>query len=258
MSALLGLVVSAGLLAVVFVPLERLWKAREQPVLRERWLTDLAFLAGQSLVWSAVVGSAVLLLAAPLQWSALDGLRATWARQPWALQALEVLLLGDLVVYWAHRASHRVPLLWRFHRVHHTAEHLDWLAAYREHPVDGIYTQLLLNAPALLLGFPLGTIAGMAVFRGMWGVFIHSNVRMPLGPLKYLVGAPSLHHWHHDRHSGGDCNYANLMPLMDVLFGTYREPPHEPPSYGVNERTAKSYLGLLLEAFTPQARRQRE
>ena len=75
--------------------------------------------------------------------------------QPIWLQALEVLLLSDFLIYWGHRFQHKYDFLWRFHKVHHTTETLDWLAAHREHPLDSIYTVGIINLPALILGFNL-------------------------------------------------------------------------------------------------------
>ena len=126
--------------------------------------------------------------------------------------------------------------------------HLDWLAAHREHPVDTIYTLALINLPAFALGFPLETLAGLIAFRGVWAIFIHSNVRVPLGPLRVLVGSPDLHHWHHDRDRDAG-NYANLSPLMDLAFGTYRRPDHEPKAFGLKEPFPASYLGQMLHPF---------
>ena len=235
------------LLAAVFIPLEKVFAAVEQPVIHRATLTDLAFFFGQNLLWAGLIIAALsaisLQLGAPLSPVA--------ARLPWGLQAVLVVLLGDLVVYWAHRASHRFEFLWRFHRVHHTAERMDWLAAHREHPIDGLWTQLWLNLPAILLGFPLATIAGVAMFRGLWGTVIHSNTRLRLGPVRFLIGAPSLHHWHHELHRSGRCNFANLCPLMDVIFGTFYEPSEEPEQYGVLATTPRSYLGLLLAPLLP-------
>jgi sterol desaturase/sphingolipid hydroxylase (fatty acid hydroxylase superfamily) len=70
-----------------------------------------------------------------------------------------------------------------------------------------------------------------------------------------LIGAPELHHWHHDRARDAG-NYANISPLMDLLFGTYRCPDHEPPVFGIREPIAKSYLGQLLHPFLPVQRDQ--
>lgn len=138
-----------------------------------------------------------------------------------------------------------------FHKVHHSAEHLDWLAAHREHPLDTIYTVGLINLPAFVLGFPLQTLVGFIAFRGLWAIYIHSNVRLPTGPLRVLFGAPELHHWHHDldRQAG---NYANVSPLMDVLFGTYRCPDHEPEAFGIEESSPDSYVGFMVEPLLPK------
>jgi sterol desaturase/sphingolipid hydroxylase (fatty acid hydroxylase superfamily) len=106
----------------------------------------------------------------------------------------------------------------------------------------------LINLPAFLMGFPLETLAGLLAFRGLWAVYIHSNVRLPIGPLRVLIGAPELHHWHHskEREAG---NYANISPLMDLIFGTYRCPDHEPEELGVAEPMPKSYLGQMIYPF---------
>jgi sterol desaturase/sphingolipid hydroxylase (fatty acid hydroxylase superfamily) len=182
-----------------------------------------------------------------------SGFRAAVRSQSWWLQATETLLLSDFCIYWGHRLQHRCQWLWRFHAVHHSAEHLDWLAAHREHPVDSIYTLAIINLPAFVIGFPLETLAGVLAFRGLWAIFLHSNVRVPLGPLRLLVGSPEIHHWHHsrERESG---NYANLSPLMDLIFGTYKCPGHEPAEFGIEEKIASSYVGQLLHPFRTSRR----
>lgn len=263
--ALVAGAVTFAFLAAVFVPLERAFPRRRQGVLRAEWGTDLAFFVGQQLVWRALVFGALVGFAGLLDGAVPGELRAAVAGLPLAAQVVLVILLCDVLVYWGHRLSHRVPALWRFHRVHHTSERLDWLAAYREHPVDGLYTMALENLPALVLGFPLEVIAGFVFFRGIWAVFIHSNVDLPLGPLKVLLGSPELHHWHHHRGRGGAKNFANLSPLMDVIFGTYEAPgrgrsaddaatPEELDDLGTSERTPRSYLGQLAFPFVELAR----
>lgn len=247
------LILSCGLsflvLTVVFSPLEKAFPAKHgQRYFRPEWFTDLVFMLGQYLLWGGLVLSALLLIRDHVGELLPAGWHHAVATQPWWVQALEVVLLSDLAIYWGHRLQHRWDFLWRFHAVHHTAEHLDWLAAHREHPLDGIYTQTLINFPAFLLGFPLETLAGLVAFRGLWAIYIHSNVRLPIGPLRWIVGAPELHHWHHAKERGS-CNFANLSPLMDLIFGTYRCPPHEPPALGVEEPFPRSYLGQLWHPF---------
>ncbi|TAD82968.1 MAG: fatty acid hydroxylase family protein [Bacteroidetes bacterium] len=104
---------------------------------------------------------------------------------------------------------------------------MDWLAAHREHPIDSIYTIAIINLPAFLLGFDLNILAFVVARRAIWALYIHSNVRLPIGKLMMLIGTPELHHWHHDKDRDRG-NYGNVSPLMDFIFGTYVCPSKEP------------------------------
>jgi sterol desaturase/sphingolipid hydroxylase (fatty acid hydroxylase superfamily) len=253
---LLWALASLAFLALLFAPLERAFPARKgQPFFRAAWGTDLAFFLGQYLAWNGLVLAAIVPLGG-LFGAWVPGVRAALRSQPFALQVVEVVLLSDLLVYWGHRLQHRVPFLWRFHAVHHSAERLDWLAAHREHPLDTVYTLTLINLPVLVFGFPVASIVGLVAFRGLWAIYIHSNARIPLGFLRAIVGSPELHHWHHakDRHAG---NYANLSPLMDLLFGTYRYEPREPESLGLAYPFPRSYVGQLVRPLLPRRRNVR-
>lgn len=246
-----GLLISIVLLAAVFWPLERLFSARQgQAWLRPRLLTDLAFMAGQYLAWTIAALFVLVKLDGALSYVVPGALRTHFAELPWALQALVVVLLGDVSVYWFHVASHRVPFLWRFHSIHHSARHLDWVAAHREHPVDGLLTQLAINLPAMVLGVDLTLLAGLVAFRGLWAIFIHSNVRLPLGPLRVLFGAPELHHWHHLETTDTKHNFANLAPWTDLLFGTYYVPQGEERwALGNPGEPERGYFAHLLSPF---------
>lgn len=245
-------------LVVVFLPLERAFPARRgQPVLRKELLLDGAFFAGQYLLWN---GLAITLLTAVHGVATAHvpaGARHAIATLPAAAQVVLAIVLGDLCVYWFHRACHAWDFLWRFHAVHHSSERLDFLAAHREHPVDGLLTQLSQNLPAIVLGLPLGWLAGIAAFRAMWAIFVHSNVRVPLGPLRWLVGAPELHHWHHAKVRLCAHNYANLAPWLDMLFGTHHLPEHAPGEeafpLGLEEPLPAGYLAKLLHPLRPAA-----
>ena len=247
-----AILVSFGFLALIFVPLEWAHPAKPHRRFRKGWWLDLTYFLGQYLLWFGLVNTLLFGFEAQLTTWIPDDFRQQVAAQPGWLQMVEIIFLSDLIIYWGHRLQHRVGFLWRFHKVHHSAEHLDWLAAHREHPLDALYTIGLINLPAFLLGFPLQTIAGFLAFRGLWAIYIHSNVRLPLGPLRMLIGAPELHHWHHhlDRDAG---NYANISPLMDLLFGTYTCPDHEPEAVGIREEFPKHYLGQMLVPLLPTA-----
>jgi sterol desaturase/sphingolipid hydroxylase (fatty acid hydroxylase superfamily) len=239
-------------LVAVFRPLEWAYPAKEgQRFFRPAWFTDLLFLLGQYLLWNGLVFWCLSQSRGWLNGIVPHDFRSAVASQPFWLQVLEVILLSDFCVYWGHRLQHRSSFLWRFHSVHHSAEHLDWLAAHREHPLDTVYTLTLINLPAFVLGFPLGVLAGFIAFRGIWAIYIHSNVRLPIGPLRAILGAPELHHWHHakDRDAG---NYGNVCPLMDLLFGTYVCPDREPESLGLNTPSPKTWFGHMIVPLLPR------
>lgn len=240
--------------ALVFIPMERVFPAKtNQPILRPAVLTDLFYFFGQYLIWNSLVTAALYQLYIWLQ--AHVNVVLPPLHLPIWLQVILLIAISDLCIYWAHRLQHRFDFLWRFHQVHHSAEHLDWLAAYREHPLDTIYTVGIINLPALIIGFDLNTITYIIAFRGIWAVYIHSNVRLPIGLIKMLIGSPELHHWHHDKERDRG-NYANISPLMDILFGTYVCPPHGPTAVGLNTYFPKYYLGQMLFPLMPKSLQQ--
>jgi len=239
------------ILLLIFLPLERLFPAHRQGVFRKEWGTDLLFFLGQALLWTAPVVAILVAVSKYIDRLPLSGVQSAVAALPMWAQFLCVIFLSDLAIYWAHRLSHQIPFLWRFHKVHHTAEKLDWMAAYREHPFDNLFTRLVENVPILLLGFPLHVIAGFAVFRGLWAVYIHSNVTLSPGPLRYLIGSSRLHHWHHDVKLASQVNFTNLSPIMDLIFGTFYDPGVMPKEYGIKQPCSHSYVRQLMEPLLP-------
>lgn len=252
--ALPAAAIALAWLVAIFVPLEwarPAWPGQRR--LRRGVATDLAFFAGQHLLFASLAVAALVALAgivdAPHR---LAVLQQGFSRLPLALQAALALVLGDFAMYWGHRLQHRLDVLWRFHSVHHTAEHLDFLAAHREHPLDGLYTQTLMNLPAIALGLPVEHVMGLVAFRGVWAILIHANVRLRLGALGDLLGSPQLHHWHHAKLRDAG-NYANLAPWLDRLFGTYHRPAHTPRVLGIDTPHPRTYLGLILHPFRRRA-----
>lgn len=242
------------LLGTVYTALERAFPARaEERFPGPAWRTDACFFFGQYLVFSSVALVVLVFVHRSVDAHPPSALRAAFAELPLVVRVAAAVLLGDVLVYWFHRACHRFDLLWRFHAVHHSVERLDWLAAHREHPLDGILTQLCQNLPAMVLGLPFEVLAVLVTFRGAWAIFIHSNVRLPLGPLRVLLGAPELHHFHHQKTRETAHNFANLAPFLDVLFGTYHRPRGaEAYPLGLTEPFPAGYLAQLAEPFRPR------
>jgi len=246
-SALFDAAAAFGLLAVIFIPLEKAYPARQQSSVHEASLVDLVFFLGQQLCFGFLILAALGWLRQHVDALPLRSLREAFYSQPLPLCVIEAVMLGDLFAYWGHRAQHRYEWLWRFHRVHHSATRLDWLAAHREHPLDGLYTQALINLPLLVFGFSFRAAAGVVIFRAVWAVLIHANVRLPLGPLGFIFGSPELHHLHHakDREA---VNFGNLAPWTDWLFATHVRPSGSTQEeLGVREPLRGGYLRMLLD-----------
>jgi len=238
----------------VFVPLEQLFARRpEQGLLRPGWTTDLAHFAVSHLL----VQVTVLLTMAPaalfFRWAVTPTLQAQVAPQPAVIQFVAILAVADLTQYWVHRAFHRVPALWRFHQIHHSSETLDWLASSRLHLVDIVVTRALSFVPLYVLGFAPGPTYAYLVFVSFQTIFIHANVRLDVGPLRWLLATPEFHHWHHSAEAEAvDKNFAVHLPVIDRLFGTCYLPPRWPERYGLaGAPVPEGYLAQLTYPFRP-------
>jgi sterol desaturase/sphingolipid hydroxylase (fatty acid hydroxylase superfamily) len=238
-------------LAAVFVPLERLATLRPQKVLRPLWKTDVVHLIVNNILSTIGLVIVVAIPAVLLRRAVGTGFQHAVTSQSEWLQLLEALAITEVAGYWAHRATHRVPWLWRFHAVHHSISEMDWLAAGRLHPVDQIFTRACVILPLFVLGFSKATFGGYLVFATIWAIFIHANVRFTFGPLRWVVSTPAYHHWHHTNDAGAvNRNFAGQLPIVDLVFGTFHLPAKRWPStYGIDDPIPGTYLEQLAWPF---------
>lgn len=249
------------LLAVIFVPLERLFGARRKPILRRGLAGDLGYyflnnyLPRILLILPLAALGWALHFIVPAQVYAFSGSLPLWVRVGVGL------VLGEAVYYWGHRLMHETPVLWRFHAVHHAVEEVDWLTSTHAHPLDIAFGHFCGLVPLYALGLaqPLGNSTDIApllfvVIGLVWGFFIHANLNWRFGWLERVVSTPAFHHWHHTRSDHIDRNYASLLPCMDLIFGTYYLPTHLPADYGVRDPIAADMAGQLLDPFGPPKR----
>lgn len=238
-------------LGLLFIPLERRFALHRQKIFREGWQTDLkhffvSHTGVQLLSFATMIpAQAAMNLLPPSELQSL--VRA----QPLPMQFIEVLLVVDLVDYWVHRAFHQIPWLWRFHAIHHSSRRLDWLAGSRLHIVDVLVTRAAAYAPVLLLGFDTAAVYAYLAFVSIHAVFIHANVRWKLKPLRWILATPMYHHWHHTSDEAGlDKNFAVILPLWDITFGTAYFVRDWPRKYGtVNFQPPESWMGQLRHPF---------
>ncbi len=251
-----------ALLMVVFVPLERLFALHPRKVFRKAFSTDLVYYFLSSLTPKLLLVLPLTVIAAGAHRVVPSAFYARVANMPLSMRLAAAMFVGEVGAYWAHRWSHEIPLLWRFHAIHHSAEEIDWLVNSRAHPVDILFTRLCDMFPMYVLGLaqPLGNNVDVvpvlvAVVGTVWGFFIHANVSWRFGWLEWLISSPAFHHWHHtnDGPERVNKNYAAMLPWVDKCFGTLYLPQRQwPEKYGIDSSLPSSLAGQLLQPLAPR------
>lgn len=247
-------VVAIAALFLVFVPIEKLFALRPQRVFRRGLLTDLTHLLVNNLFTTAATIALVVVAAIPLLWVRAFDAEAQMPTEVAIPLAVILVFLGS---YWGHRLTHRVPLLWRFHAVHHSIEEMDWVASGRLHPLDSAFTQAVTVLPLFVLGYDAGIFAGVTVFVTLLALFQHANVRLRFPVLRWVINTPEWHHWHHALdEEARDKNFG--LPVVDKIFGTaYMPKGRRPVAFGTTTPVPQDdYLSQLRFPFTEAARGQ--
>jgi sterol desaturase/sphingolipid hydroxylase (fatty acid hydroxylase superfamily) len=237
----------------LFIPVERLLpKNREQIVFRDEWREDLFYY----LVSSLMVQVLTYLTFAPsnfvIHHQNISAVRGFARELPWIVQFIAIMLLTDLAQYWLHRAFHRVPALWRFHAVHHSAKSMDWIAGARMHFLEIVILRSVTATPMLVIGFHESVIQIYVLVVYVYSTFIHSNVGANYGWLEKIFVVPRFHHWHHGIEKEAiDVNFAIHFPFLDRLFGTHHLPEGKwPQGYGIaGHPVPRGYWKQLLYPF---------
>jgi sterol desaturase/sphingolipid hydroxylase (fatty acid hydroxylase superfamily) len=241
----------------MFAPIERLFPHRPaQRMFRIEWREDLFYYLVSSMM---VQGFAFLALAPQAYVNAHTSnwgdFRLWVASLPWIAQFLAVVVLSDLFQYWYHRAFHRVPFLWGFHAVHHSAPAMDWLAGARMHFVEIVLLRAVTSLPLFTLGFSPTVMQAYIGFVYVYSSLLHANLGGDFDRLGQWVATPRFHHWHHGlEQEAVDVNFAIHLPLLDKLFGTFHLPPGRwPKEYGVPEQVPHGYWAQLKYPFVRKA-----
>jgi sterol desaturase/sphingolipid hydroxylase (fatty acid hydroxylase superfamily) len=242
--------VAAGLM---FAPIERIVPhIASQRLFRPEWREDLFYY----LVSSMLVQLITFLALAPSSYvnthfGWLGGTRAAVSSLPWIVQFLLAMALTDLAQYWFHRLFHRIPFLWGFHAVHHSAPSMDWLASGRMHFVEIVLLRGVTSLPLLTLGFLPSVMQAYVGLVYVYSSLVHANLGGDFNRIGRFVVTPRFHHWHHALDAEGvDKNFAIHFPLYDRLFGTFYLPDGAwPTAYGVPERVPSGYLAQMRYPF---------
>jgi sterol desaturase/sphingolipid hydroxylase (fatty acid hydroxylase superfamily) len=245
--------VNLAVTGLMFAPIERTWPHRgAQRLFRPEWQEDLFYYLVSSMMVQVLTFLALAPSRAVLAHStSFDALRAAVAGQPWLLQFAEIMLLTDLAQYWLHRAFHRVPFLWGFHAVHHSAKSMDWLAGARMHFLEIVALRGLTSLPLLTFGFGPSAMQAYIGLVYVYASLVHANLRGDFDRLGRFLVTPRYHHWHHGLEAEAvDVNFAVHFPLLDRLFGTHHFPAARwPEAYGVPEAVPAGYRAQFLFPF---------
>ncbi|WP_317056235.1 sterol desaturase family protein [Roseovarius rhodophyticola] len=197
-----------------------------------RWITNWAIIVIDTLTLR------LLALALPLLavGAAMDAQSQGWGVMnaldlPLWLAIIVTVLIFDFAIWAQHLITHKVPILWRFHRVHHADRDIDVTTAIRFHPVEIALSMLLKIGLVYLLGPPaIGIIIFEIVLNGT-AMFNHANIKLPLwldAIVRRILVTPDMHRVHHsDQRSEHDSNYGFALSIWDQMFGTYIAQPEK-------------------------------
>jgi sterol desaturase/sphingolipid hydroxylase (fatty acid hydroxylase superfamily) len=240
-------VASFFVLVLVFEFWERLRPARQVDRLADLKTDLLSFALAVTInricihtVNSALAAVSPELVVAWVHW--LQGL-------PGAVKIGLALLVVDFLIYWIHRGQHRFDALWRTHVWHHSIEHMYWFAGFRTSFLHSFLYNIPQAAVPMLL-FNLSPLqAGIGYSIGMFIQFWeHTNVKVNLGPLRWIFITPQYHRIHHSATRYSGMNLGTTFSIWDRLFGTYVDPQTLPDSFplGLTQPVKKEQVPRML------------
>jgi sterol desaturase/sphingolipid hydroxylase (fatty acid hydroxylase superfamily) len=192
-----------------------------------RWMNNLGLIAFNSLCLSLLMP--ILAFEAALQASQQSIGLFNWLNLPWWLELILCVILLDLAIYLQHLVFHRIPLLWRLHRMHHADQDIDVTTGTRFHPIEILLSMWIKVALIFVLGVSPVAIVVFEIVLNASAMFNHSNAKLPLGldaTLRRWIVTPDMHRVHHsvivkETHS----NFGFFLSVWDRWFKTYRAQP---------------------------------
>ena len=229
---------------------ERLLPLNKQPFIRPGMVNDLLHTYHRLHLHSMINAAFVAWLVTYAQQHAGQGayLQGALADAHWGWSFFALLLMGHITFYVAHYYSHKIPLLWQFHRVHHSSVTLDSVSTSRFHVID----KALFAAPNLMLVTyfqPDPALIFLYIsFRDFWGRYGHGNIK-DAHWLGYILSNPKFHRWHHSNHPEAiDKNFSGELNFMDYMFGTAYYPKEGIPD---NFGEAEYSNNIIIQHYRP-------
>ncbi len=207
----------------------RPWR-KDQPKFREDFWLDFFYMFFNFFLFSLIIYNAASDVVVDafkdvLAWFGLKNLVAIHIESwPYWGQLLALLVIRDFIHWWVHRLLHRVDFLWEFHKVHHSVQQMGFAAHLRFHWMETVVYRSLEYIPLAMIGFGIDDFFIVHIFALAVGHFNHSNLKVNLGPFKYIFNNPQMHIWHHAEHlpPGRErgVNFGLTLSIWDYLWGT--------------------------------------
>lgn len=238
------------------------WLPRRRRIMdrTSRWLTNGALVIIDTIavrVFVPVLAVGAANVASTGGWGAFALLGLPY----WAEVVLAVIVL-DLIIYVQHVVTHKVPMLWALHKVHHADRDFDVTTGVRFHPVEILLSMMLKVACIFALGLPALGVFLFEVLLNATAMFNHANLRLPKAVdriVRLVLVTPDMHRVHHSVHnSETDSNFGFCLPFWDRLFGTYIDQPkdgHVEMTIGLAQYQDRRPVTLQWSLLAPFQRR---
>ncbi len=246
------------ILFVVFAAAETIAPKRLRTCPRKnRWLTNLSITVLNTLMLRTMaIGLPLLAVGAAID-AGKNGLGVfNWLAWPGWVELILCLLILDFAIWLQHLITHKVPILWRLHRVHHADRDMDVTTAVRFHPVEIALSMILKIGLIYLLGASALAVILFEILLNGTALFNHSNLKLPLAVdavVRRVLVTPDMHRVHHSVfRTEHDSNYGFALSIWDRMLGTYIAQPrdgHEQMSVGLewqDDRPTKLGWSLAL------------
>lgn len=237
------------------------WR-KNQPAIREHFWLDIFYLFWNYFLFTLIAYNALSMVGVQLfnDFLGLFGITNIVALKvgslPGWLQLLLLFVLRDFMQWAIHRMYHHVNWMWEFHKVHHSTRQMGFAALLRYHWMENILYRTLEYIPLAMIGFSISDFFIVHIFTLVIGQFGHSNLKIPLGPLKYILNGPQMHLWHHVKdmpagHPHG-FNYGITLSSWDYIFRTNYWPSDDenlPVGLPDKEAFPEDFIGQTIRPF---------
>ncbi len=241
------------------------WRKPKRPLTQDkikRWLNNIALVVSSTIVVRLLVPTAAIGIAYIAEQQQLGF--ANHIEIPFWLKVVVTFILLDLTIYLQHAMFHVLPLMWRFHRVHHSDLDCDITTGLRFHPVEILLSILIKFAIIVTLGAPVLAVILFEAVLNLLSMFTHSNIQLDTKfdrMLRWFIVTPDMHRVHHSTlENETNSNFSFNISLWDRIFATYKAQPQagqQGMTIGLDlfrEPSWQSFKGLIYMPFTSRVR----